>query len=488
MSSPKHSIDVEMLESRDEQGVLSLTPDELTMEKRMVRKIDMIFLPVTALTYLLCYLDRSNIGIEPHFTSYTLCDIPSSNARILNADTGDDLMHSLHLSKYEYTIALMLFLVAYCVFETPSNLALKILTPNRWLGFLIFVFGSICAGIGGIHNFAGISAMRFFLGAAEAGVFPGMIYYFSFWYKPEERALRIATFLSSASLAGAFGGCIAYGVGHMNMVGGLEAWRWLFIIEGIPSVILGVLVFFFLPSYPENCNFLTTDEKRLQARRLGELASSKQKITWLDAKATLCDYRLYAHYLAYTGIGCLISSLSLFAPTIVEGLGFVGLRAQLFTVPPYALAFICSILAAFVSDHFRVRGPVTFAALSTCCVSFVILAALPGEHFTARYVLLVISTCGAFAGLPSMNAWIGDNVSNTTAMSIAVGLNVAFSGPGQIIGVWIYRAQDKPFYRLGHGINGGFSAMSACIALALCYYYHRKNVKGDKVNGRSWII
>ncbi|RKL28157.1 hypothetical protein BFJ72_g12617 [Fusarium proliferatum] len=399
MSSPKHSIDVEMLESRDEQGVLSLTPDELTMEK-------------------------------------------------------------------------------------------------RWLGFLIFVFGSICAGIGGIHNFAGISAMRFFLGAAEAGVFPGMIYYFSFWYKPEERALRIATFLSSASLAGAFGGCIAYGVGHMNMVGGLEAWRWLFIIEGIPSgrstaeyfMILGVLVFFFLPSYPENCNFLTTDEKRLQARRLGELASSKQKITWLDAKATLCDYRLYAHYLAYTGIGCLISSLSLFAPTIVEGLGFVGLRAQLFTVPPYALAFICSILAAFVSDHFRVRGPVTFAALSTCCVSFVILAALPGEHFTARYVLLVISTCGAFAGLPSMNAWIGDNVSNTTAMSIAVGLNVAFSGPGQIIGVWIYRAQDKPFYRLGHGINGGFSAMSACIALALCYYYHRKNVKGDKVNGRSWII
>lgn len=170
MSSPKHYIDVEMLESRDEQGVLSLTPEELAMEKRlvkmpsfsarmsfyftdgdilsrMVRKIDMIFLPVTALTYLLCYLDRSNIGIKPQFTFHPLYDIPSGsslicielnpadlqkgNARILNADTGDDLMHSLHLSKYEYSIALMLFLVAYCVFETPSNLALKILTPNR---------------------------------------------------------------------------------------------------------------------------------------------------------------------------------------------------------------------------------------------------------------------------------------------------------------------------------------------------------------------
>lgn len=106
----------------------------------------------------------------------------------------------------------------------------------------------------------------------------------------------------------------------------------------------------------------------------------------------------------------------------------------------------------------------------------------------ACYVLLVISMCGAFAGLLSMNVWIGDNVSNTMAMSIAVGLNVAFSGPGQIIGVWIYRAQGKPFHRLGYGINGGFSAMSACIVLAPCYYYYRKNVKGDKVNGRSWII
>ncbi|KAH8173254.1 major facilitator superfamily protein [Sarocladium implicatum] len=472
MNSAKQSLDVEMLESTQEQGVIALTPEEKALEKRMVRKIDYVFIPITALIYLLCYLDRTNIG----------------NARILNSDTGHDLMQSLDLTQHEYIIALMLFLVAYSVFETPSNLALKILTPNRWLGFLIVAFGAFCAGIAGVQNFHAISALRFFLGAAEAGVFPGIIYYFSFWYKPEERALRIAAFLSSASLAGAFGGCIAYGVGYMNMVAGLEAWRWLFILEGIPSIILGLLVFFFLPSYPEDCNFLNDDEKQLQARRLGELAGRKQKITWKDAKATLRDYRLYAHYLAYTGIGCLISSLSLFAPTIVQGLGFEGLRAQLFTVPPYAIAFACTLVAAFISDHFRVRGPIVATALLICSATFIALAALPGEHFTARYVLLIISTSGAFAGLPSMNAWIGDNVSNTTAMSLAVALNIAFSGPGQIIGVWIYRPQDKPFYSLGHGINGGFSAMSAIIAMFLCYYYSRKNARGEKMNGRSWII
>lgn len=129
----------------------------------------------------------------------------------------------------------MLFLVAYCIFEVPSNLALKTFSPRRWLAFLVIAFGAFCTGIGGTTNAAGVTALRFCLGAAEAGVFPGMIYYFSFWYKPEERASRIAAFLASATLSGAFGGCIAYGVGHMNGAGGLAAWRWLFILEGIPS-------------------------------------------------------------------------------------------------------------------------------------------------------------------------------------------------------------------------------------------------------------
>lgn len=131
-------------------------------------------------------------------------------------------------------------------------------------------------------------ALRFLLGAAEAGVYPGMIFYLSFWYGPRERAIRIAIFLCSATLAGAFGGvytvlpfngsvlvpignyvlihaclsgAIAYGVGHMNHVGGLEAWRWLFILEGLPCIILAVAMIFFLPSYPEKAEWLTDEEK-----------------------------------------------------------------------------------------------------------------------------------------------------------------------------------------------------------------------------------
>lgn len=184
---------------------------------RMVRKIDIRLLPITALVYLLCYLDRSNIG----------------NAKILNSSTHDDMRETNNMTNYQFTIALMAFLIAYSIFEAPSNLALKVISPNRWIGILVIAFGALCAGIAGTHNFAGVTALRFFLGASEAGSFPGLIFYFSLWYKPEERATRIAAFLCSATLAGAFGGALAYGVGHMNGVGGLEGWRWLFLLEGI---------------------------------------------------------------------------------------------------------------------------------------------------------------------------------------------------------------------------------------------------------------
>ncbi|KAJ5404620.1 MFS transporter [Penicillium cosmopolitanum] len=466
MASRKSSLDIEMIETNPNHSP-TLTDDELLVEKRLVRKIDLRLLPLASLVYLLCYLDRSNIG----------------NARIFNSNTGDDLMQTLDLTSHQYIIALMVFLVAYSIFETPSNLALKTFSPKRWLGFLIFCYGAFCTGIGVVHNFASISALRFFLGAAEAGVFPGMVYYLSFWYKPEERALRIAAFLCSATLSGAFGGCIAYGVGFMNGVGGLQAWRWLFILEGIPSVILGILVFLFLPSYPEQCGWLTTDEKAIQRKRMGDTGSSNQRITWVDAKATLLDLRLYVHYLSYIGVGCLIGSLSLFAPTIVLGLGFEGLRAQLFTVPPYAAAFFSTVAAAFISDRLKMRGVIVGSSLAVCFISFLILAALPGEHFVGRYILLIIGTCGAFSGLPTMNAWIGDNITNTTAMSLATAINIAFSGPGQIIGVWIYRPADSPIYSLGHGVNAAFAAFSAILCFSLSFYYRRLNVK----DGRGWF-
>lgn len=159
-------------------------------------------------------------------------------------------------------------------------------------------WGATTMGLGGVHNYAQVTGLRFLLGVMEAGLFPGFVYYLTFWYRNSERSMRVALILASATLAGAFGGAIAYGVGHMNGAHGLSAWRWLFIIEGAPSCASAVLVWLFLPDYPESAHWLNAEEKELAAERL-RLEGSKgsaSAMSWGDAKAVLTDWRLYAHY------------------------------------------------------------------------------------------------------------------------------------------------------------------------------------------------
>jgi len=192
----------------------------------------------------------------------------------------------------------MVFLIAYAIFEVPSNYFLKKLSPSKWIAFLMFSWGAVTMGLGGTTNFAAVTGVRFLLGVFEAGLFPGLVYYLTFWYRTEERSIRVAFILASATLAGAFGGAIAYGVGHMNGTHGLSAWRWLFILEGIPSCLSSIFVFFFLPDYPETVRWLSPKEKELATKRLATEGSHGHgaDLTWAQAKETLTDWRLYAHY------------------------------------------------------------------------------------------------------------------------------------------------------------------------------------------------
>ena len=319
------------------QGTGAILPYSRAEEKALVWKQDTAIIPLSAFIYLLCYLDRSNIG----------------NAKILNSSTHNDMQSETHTTSYQFTIALMIFLVAYAIFEVPSNILLKKLRPSRWIAFLMFSWGAITMGLGGTHNFSQIVGIRFLLGTFEAGLFPGLVYYLTFWYKNDERSIRVAFILASATLAGAFGGAIAYGIGHMNQTHGLSAWRWLFILEGLPSCLSAFLVWFFLPDYPEEWSRLSTKERDLATARL-HLEGSKShhaSMTWHDAKSTLLDWRLYGHYFIYFCVSTPFSSLSLFTPSITAGLGYHDLRAQLMTVPPYAVAYGKSKSSIFSAGH-----------------------------------------------------------------------------------------------------------------------------------------
>ncbi len=159
----------------------------------------------------------------------------------------------------------------------------------------------------------------------------------------------------------------------MNGVKGLEAWRWLFIIEGAPSCACSILVFLFFPDFPETVKWLSDEERELAVERIQGVASlGHAKITWKEARETLTDWRLYLHYLIFMSIDVPFASISLFAPTIISGLGYEGLNAQLFTVPPYAIAFVVTLLLAWQTDKHNVRAWGIVLALGIAGVSFLV--------------------------------------------------------------------------------------------------------------------
>ncbi|KAF8698318.1 Major Facilitator Superfamily, partial [Rhizoctonia solani] len=322
---------------------------------------------------------------------------------------------------------------------------------DRWIAFLMFSWGALTISLGGVHSYGALTAVRFLLGTFEAGLFPGLVYFFTFWYRPEERSLRVALVLASSTLAGAFGGAIAYGVGFMNMTAGLEAWRWLFILEGIPSVLSSILVWFFFPDFPETAKWLSADERDRVVRRLEGIASTHHsRVTWAEAKQTLLGWRVWAHAVAYITISVPFSSLSLFSPTIVAGLGYEGLDAQLFTVPPYACAYFVTLTLSWLADTKNQRSLVSAGSMAVGAFAFLAQALLPEKAFKARFAFLCLAASGSFGSIPPLLGWLSTNIRGAGAVGLAIAINISMGGTGQIIGVWIYKANEKPGYITGN--------------------------------------
>ncbi|KAH8162348.1 hypothetical protein CIB48_g5896 [Xylaria polymorpha] len=214
-------------------------------EQKLVRKLDLHLIPLVMLLYTFSFLDRVNIG----------------NARLYGLEKDLGLMGN------QFQIAVSILFVTYIIFEVPSNLVLKPIGPRRWLAFIVLVWGVIALATGFVHNFGSLLALRVLLGAFEAGLFPGLNVYLTFFYTKRELALRVGYLFVSAAIAGALGGLLAYGIGHLDGVRGMSGWRWIMIIEGIPTIILGFLVLLFLPDDPEHAQFLTPEEKKLVAAR-----------------------------------------------------------------------------------------------------------------------------------------------------------------------------------------------------------------------------
>jgi MFS family permease len=219
-----------------------------------------------AVLYLLSFLDRGNIG----------------NAKIQGLQT------ELHLSGSQYNLCATVFFFTYSAFEIPSNLLLKRFRPSIWLPSIMVAWGTVMTLMGLVRNYHGLLVARSFLGVAEAGLYPGVAYYLTMWYCTEELAFRQGLFFSAASVAGAFSGLLAYAIAKMDGVGGYAGWRWIFILEGLLTIVVAVISFFVLYDFPETASFLTTEEKawviyRLKyqgSRNSGRLVAESNRFEW----------------------------------------------------------------------------------------------------------------------------------------------------------------------------------------------------------------
>lgn len=280
--------DVSVLHDENEKP-LSSPPSDPVRSKRLVRSIDLRLLPLCAWIYLLNYLDRGNIG----------------NARVLNKETGDSLVQVVNVSPTQYAVMLSIFSLAYGLFDVPSNWIMKrYVRPSLWLAVLLFGWGTFTLGFAGVRTYPQIVVLRFMIGMFEAGFFPGIVYITTFWYRPEERSLRIAFVMASATLAGAFGGCISYGMGHLNGVGGLEGFRWLFLIEGLISVLSCLLIIFFLPDWPER-SWLSPEDAKFATDRLEGQGYTKAHASRREIMETCLSPRMLLHYATYVSAPCL---------------------------------------------------------------------------------------------------------------------------------------------------------------------------------------
>ncbi|KAK0442022.1 MFS transporter [Desarmillaria tabescens] len=443
-------------------------------ERRLLRQLDLRIIPAFVFMSLLNFLARANIG----------------NARILKADSGDSIIQALHMTDQQFLVVLAMFIVPLAMFETPSNYMLKYFSAPHWFAFLLLGWGATNTIIAASRNYSTLLGLRFLLGTFEAGFFPGMIYFLTFWYRLQERALRLSYVIAGAPLGGAFGGSIAYGVGFMNGVRGLQAWRWLFIIEGAPSCLLAILVYFFFPSYPEKAAWLSPDDRVLAVQRLNQEKSTSlgyARITWDGAKSTVKDWRLYLHYVVFISVSIPFSSISLFTPTIVDGLGYRGLNAQLFTVPPFAVTFVATVVVSLVADRYRTWSMCAMVSMVLAGMTFIIHGSLPPTSFKARYAMLCLGTMFSYAGNPSLLAWLTGNLRDTNATTLAIPVNVAFGAAGQMIGIFIYKSSEAPGYPTGHFTNGAALLVGALGVGILRVIYKRRNLELG-VGQSPWIV
>ncbi|KIW42415.1 uncharacterized protein PV06_05970 [Exophiala oligosperma] len=438
--------------------VASMEPEiDPHKEKILLAKLDLFFTPVIMLVYLSCFLDRSNIG----------------NVKVAG------MPEDIGATDQQFSTAVSIFYATYVTFETPFAILLKKLTPRLLLTSLCVVWSLTTIFSGFIHNVGGLYTSRLILGACEAGLFPSLTLYLTMVYRREEQAKRVAYLFSCTALAGAFGGLAAYGLLQMDGVANYAGWRWVYIIEGVFSMVIAVVVWFGLPSNPAEAWFLNAEQKEMMRIRNQQRAQymGSEELDWQEVRIAFKDPKLYLSGAIQFCQDILLYGFSTFLPAILKGAGYDTLQSNYLTVPVYLFGAAAFIAAAIISDRLSLRSPFILFANVFGIVGYIILLTVSTDG--VRYFATFLCAVAVYNG-PGLNVtWINVNVAPHYRRATTIGFQQTIANTAGIVAGQIYR---KSPYKLGHSFSLGALCVSQLLIVVKMLYIKWWNTRKEKIS------
>ena len=388
------------------------------METSTISAISWRLIPFLVLAYFFSYLDRVNLGFA---------------ALTMNAE--------LKFSPTVFSLGAGIFFIGYFIFEVPSNLALEKFGASRWIARIMVTWGIISALMATVSGETSFYILRFLLGVAEAGFFPGIILYLTYWYPAEYRARFLAAFAIAVPVSTVIGAPVSGFLLGLDGTMGLKGWQWLFIIEGVPSVLLGIVTWFYLTDKPERAAWLSAEQKAWLAAKLNAETVAKQAAKHLTLGEALTSPKVIALSLIYFGFVAALYGMQFWLPQIVKAFGLTNLETGFVAAIPYLFGTIAMILWARHSDATRERivhvgAPFFLTALALAASSYI-------SDPTMTMVVLTVAAIGVFCifgvfwTLPT--AWLsGTAAAGAIALINSIGNLAGFGGP-YLIG-WVKEA------------------------------------------------
>ncbi|EJP69515.1 putative transporter [Beauveria bassiana D1-5] len=424
-------------------------------ERKLLLKLDLYFVPIIMLVYLTCFLDRSNIG----------------NVKVAG------MPEDIGASPKQFSTAVSIFYATYVAFEPPWSVMMKWLTPRILLTSLCVVW-SLCTVLTGfIHNVAGLYAVRLVLGACEAGLFPALNLYLTMVYKRQEQAIRVSYLFVCTAIAGAFGGLLAYCLLKMDGVAGLAGWRWVYIIEGIFSILVAPLIWFGLPNDPSKAYFLTDEEKRIMKVRAIQRAQymGSEDFSWEEIRIGLKDPKLYMSGAIQFCQDILLYGFSTFLPSIIVSMGYSVIQAQYLSIPVYIFGGLAFLAAAFISDRYCIRGPLLWLTNVPGIVGYVLIicSSSNGVKFLGTFLCAVSVYNG-----PGLNlTWLNVNVAPHYRRATAIGMQLSIGNSAGVVAGQIYRTAP---YRLGNIFSVAALGLSQVLIVVKWLYLRQQNREKER--------